>query len=649
MVKMQYYLVATSVHANQHHSAFTYHSQNIVSIGQVVLVSVGKKEVVGIVIGTATKPIFTTKPIIKNLQAAPLPRPLLELAEWLSVYYQAHPANVWQTLLPRGLQKKRQAKERTVDHPKRKRTTIVLNNDQIAAVHTITTMNTGTALLEGITGSGKTQVYIESAKHTLGQGKSVIILVPEIALTSQLVAEFSNSFPDIILTHSTMGEAARQRAWETCLMASKPLLVVGPRSALFSPLKDLGLIIIDECHEPSFKQEQAPRYSALRTARMLASYHGARLVLGSATPTVVDRYLAEQSHSPILRLTKSARPHTQPPSIEVIDMTKKPHFTRHRFFSNTLLQTINASLSTGEQSLIFHNRRGSAPTTLCENCGWSAACARCFVPLTLHDDSFELRCHVCNHLERVPTACPTCHQANIIHKGIGTKLIETELRKLFPKATINRFDGDSTSEQTVEKLYQQLYDGSIDIIIGTQVIAKGLDLPKLRTVGIIQADSGLSLPDFQASERVFQLVSQVRGRIGRSEHASKFIIQSYQPTHPSIAYGIKQDYETFYHQTLAERQRALFPPFTHLLKLTCVYKTEAGAVKACQALARELRLKKHPAVTILGPAPSFYERIRDTYRWQLTLKSPKREHLIQLLAHVPATKWQTELDPMSLL
>jgi primosomal protein N' (replication factor Y) len=646
---MQYYLVATAVHANHQQSAFTYHSEEKMGNGQIVLVSVGKKEVVGVVVAPVAAPTFTTKPIIKLLEATPLPPALLALANWLSAYYQAHPANVWQTILPRGLQKKRQMQHKSHSHPKRDRVTIVLNNDQARAIKAIDTMKPGTALLEGVTGSGKTQVYIELAKKTINRGKSVIILVPEIALTSQLAAEFSHSFENIILTHSTMAEADRHRAWQDCLTSEKPRLVIGPRSALFSPLRHVGLIVIDECHEPSFKQEQAPRYSALRTASMLASYHKARLVLGSATPTVVDRYLAEETRSLIVRLTKSAREGAQPPTIEIVDMTKKPHFTRHRFLSNTLLDTITATLAKGEQSLLFHNRRGSAPTTLCEQCGWSAACSRCFVPLTLHSDTFELRCHICNHIERVPTVCPACDQANVIHKGLGTKLIESEVTKLFPKAVIKRFDGDSSTEETVEKLYQRLYDGTIDIIIGTQVIAKGLDLPKLRTVGIVQADSGLSLPDFQSSERVFQLVSQVRGRIGRNEHLSNFIIQSYNPTHPSIAFGINQDYENFYNQTIEERQRAIFPPFTHLLKLTCIYKTEAGAIRACRTAAQELHAKKHPDVTILGPTPAFYERIRDTYRWQLILKSPKREHLVRLLNFVPPAKWHTELDPISLL
>jgi len=242
-----------------------------------------------------------------------------------------------------------------------------------------------------------------------------------------------------------------------------------------------------------------------------------------------------------------------------------------------------------------------------------------------------------------------CHAADIIHKGIGTKLIESELRKLFPEKTIMRFDGDSELGESIEQKYKELYDGDIDLIIGTQVIAKGLDLPKLRTVGVIQADSGLSLPDYGASERTFQLLAQVVGRVGRSNHPTKVIVQSYQPTHPAVVDGLSQNYADFYTNTLTERKRALFPPFVHLLKLTCIYKTEAAAIKNAQKLAAELRTIAPSTVQILGPTPAFYERQRDTYRWQLTLKSSKRADLAALLAHLPTTHWQYELDPISLL
>lgn len=634
-------------HAKQ--STLTYHSVHALKRGQIVSVPVGKKEVPAVVIKTVPKPTFQTKPIETIIESQALPESLLALQQWMSSYYATHPVAVWQTMLPRGLTKKRRARVSSLTSHTRERTKNVLNSEQETAVRTILSQPTGTTLVHGVTGGGKTEVYIELAKKTLGENRSIIILVPEIGLTSQIIAEFLPHFPDLIVTHSTMSEAERHIVWQGALTSEKPLVVIGPRSALFTPVPNLGLIVIDECHEPSFKQEQSPRYSALRAASVLARAAHARLVMGSATPSVSDYFIASETKTPIVHIRRSARKDTVRPTVHLIDMTKKLQFTRHAFFSNELLKRIEETVTTGHQALIFHNRRGSAPATICDNCGWSAACPRCFVPLTLHADHFELRCHICNHAERVPTACPSCNNASIIHKGIGTKRIAEELGRLFPAARIARFDGDTETGQTIDSHYQALYDGDIDIIIGTQVIAKGLDLPKLRLVGIIQADSGLSLPDYQSPERVFQLLAQVSGRVGRNEHPSHVVVQSYQPAHPSVTHGIAQNYDAFFDEAILERKRAMFPPYTYLLKLVCVYKTEASAIRASRELAITLRKHLPAHATLLGPTPAFYERVRDTYRWQIIVKSTTRDDLVGLLEHVPSARWQYELDPASLL
>lgn len=646
---MHYYEVAPNQIVRPGSSVFTYSSEQSLNVGQIVVIEVGKKQMVGIVIRTVTKPSYPTKPILSIIEKTPIPSQLLDLATWLSRYYVTPFATVLQTLIPRGIQKTRRPRPNVIIHSPRIRTNIVFNAQQKKAINTVETSTPGTFLLQGVTGSGKTEVYIEIAKQAINRGQSVIVLVPEIALTSQILAEFSHHFENILIVHSTMSEAERHLTWKEALDSTTPRVVIGARSALFTPLKNIGAIIVDEAHEPSYKQEQAPRYSALRAATILGRSYQANVILGSATPNVSDRYLAEQSHRPILTLTKSAREHTLPPSISLVDMTKRANFNGHRFLSTQLLTQLETTLEHGKQALVFHNRRGSASTTLCENCGWTAQCPHCYIPLTLHSDHHHLRCHICNHQQNVPTSCPDCGQVDIIHKGFGTKLIETELRKLFPKAVIARFDADNDAKETVNARYADLYSGAIDIAIGTQVVAKGLDLPELRTVGVIQADSGLALPDFSANERTFQLLAQVVGRVGRNEHSTQVIVQSFQPTHPSVAYGLAQDYESFYAYALAERKKGLFPPFTHLLKLTCTYKSEAAAIRAAQSVARNLRTNIHRDVTILGPTPAFYERQRDAYRWQLTLKSPKREYLIQALAFVPPTHWQSELDPTSLL
>ncbi len=645
---MRYYEVAPLQIIRQNSHAFTYGHKTPLETGTIVLIEVGRKQIVGVILDEVEKPSYATKDILSVIEPIPLPKPLLELALWMGAYYATHLATVLQTMLPRGLQKTRRSRAQEEKASLRNRTTIVLNQEQSRALTSIDKASGGTILLHGVTGSGKTYVYIEAARKILATGKSVIVLVPEIALTTQVVDEFSAHFEDVLLTHSKQTEAERHLIWQSALNSETARVVIGPRSALFMPLKHIGMIIIDEAHEPSLKQEQSPRYSALRAASVLSTAHQAKVILGSATPSVADYYLAKLSERPIIEMLSKARK-SKEPIVDIVDMTKRESFSRHRFLSDKLLDEIEKTLASGHQALVFHNRRGSASVTLCENCGWQASCTRCFVPLTLHTDTHELRCHICGNKEKVPTNCPVCNNAQIIHKGIGTKLVESELARLFPKASIGRFDGDSATDQTLDALYKELYDGSINLIIGTQVVAKGLDLPQLRTVGVIQADTGLSLPDFTSPERTFQLLAQVVGRVGRNDHATSVIIQSYQPSHPAVVDGLSQNFSAFYEKTIQERRRANFPPFTFLLKLTCIYKTEAAAVKNAQQLARLLRQKVPSDIEILGPTPSFYERQHDTYRWQLVLKSKKRSHLIDALRYVPSTHWQFELDPINLL
>ena len=646
---MNYYEVSPTKIVRNDTSVLTYSSDTPLTVGLIVTIPVGAKTLVGVVMRQVNQPSYPVKPISSIVTSTPLPSTLLSTAQWMSQYYSTHIAFVWQTLLPAGITKKRRNSPDIAILPTRDRTKKVFTKDQATAIATVDAMQPGTALLHGVTGSGKTLVYIELARRTLEAGLSVIILVPEIALTSQLVAEFSQHFPGILVTHSKQTEAERHKTWLQTLASTTPLVVIGPRSALFMPLKSIGLIVIDECHEPSYKQEQSPRYSALRTASILARHAKAKVILGSATPSITDFYLAENSGRPIISMPALAREGAIPPNIQCIDMTKRDQFTKHQFLSDALLGALDHTLSTGKQALIFHNRRGTASTTLCVSCGWHASCPRCFVPFTLHADHHRLRCHICGTEARVPTSCPQCHATDIIHKGLGTKKIEDALRRLFPNKKVMRFDADSAAGDTIDLHYDDLYSGEIDIIIGTQIIAKGLDLPHLRTVGVVQADTGLSLPDYGASERTFQLLAQAIGRVGRSHHETNVIVQTYQPDNPAIVDGISQNYHDFYTRTLTHRQHAYFPPFCHLLKVTCVYKTERACIQNAKKVARELRTHAAANVQILGPTPAFYERVRDTYRWQLVIKSSSRQNLLELLSYVPAAHWQIELDPTSLL
>ena len=379
---MHYYEVAPTQIIRAGSGVFTYAAKEPLSVGQLVTVEVGRKVLVGLVVKEVPQPSYDTKTVTSLIEEPPLPEALVQLALWISGYYATHLASVLQTILPRGIQKKRRPLSQPSREKLRDRTKNVLNDTQKNAVHVVSEMSPGSALLHGITGSGKTEVYIELAKQALAAGKSAIILVPEIALTSQVVDEFSQHFEDIILVHSRQTEAQRHKAWQEALTSTKPRLIIGPRSALFTPLASIGLIVIDEAHEPSFKQEQSPRYSALRAASILAKHHGAKVVLGSATPSIADYYIFEQSERPVITMNSRARHDTTPPTITLVDMTKRTHFKRHRFLSDELLSQLEQTFGSGNQALIFHNRRGSASTTLCENCGWSAICPRCFVPFT---------------------------------------------------------------------------------------------------------------------------------------------------------------------------------------------------------------------------------------------------------------------------
>ena len=646
---MNYYEVAPTAIIRIDNQTFTYESDETLSIGQIVEIPIGKKNYIGLVMAKTTRPDYPVRPITRTIEAKPLPAQLVETAQWMSQYYQTHLALVLQTILPSGITKKRRVSSVNVAKGLRNRTNFLFTDDQSRAIDEISNSPAKTILLHGITGSGKTLVYIESAKKALRNNQSVIILVPEIALTSQLIAEFSNYFDNILLTHSRQTEAERHIVWRQALNTTTPFVAIGPRSALFLPFDNIGLIVLDECHEPSYKQEQSPRYSALRVASFLAKKHRAKTILGSATPNIADYYLASRDEHQIVSMPHPARQDTISPSVELIDMTKRDNFSKHYFLSNQLLSALEKTFIDHSQALIFHNRRGTSSVTLCKNCGWQAGCPRCYIPLTLHADKHILRCHICGLSAPVPTSCPACQHADIIHKGIGTKRIEEELKKLFPNQKIARFDGDIEAIQGVDQRYEELYRGDIDIIIGTQVIAKGLDLPYLRTVGVIQADAGLSLPDYTSPERTFQLLSQVVGRVGRSHHPTKVIVQSFQPNHPSIVDGISQNYQNFYKRAIEQRRRTNFPPFCYLLKLTCSYKTERSAVKNSQALASTIKENCPASVEIIGPTPAFYERLRDNYRWQIIIKSSRRQDLLDILRFQPKTHWQSELDPTSLL
>ena len=645
---MKYYLIAPAKTFHSSDNLLTYSSETPLKIGQIVEVPLGRQSTIGIVVKNTTQPDFDTKSITKIIYEQPLPKKLVDALFWLSSYYRCPLSTVIQAALPRGITKNRRGKLpeapniTPIDNP--------LNSAQRAAIRAIEENPANTILLHGITGSGKTNIYIELCARTLAKNQSVILLVPEIALTSQLVRNFQQHFKNITLLHSNLTESLRHQLWEKILTDNQPQVIIGPRSALFAPVQDLGLIIIDEAHEPAYHQEQNPKYSASLLAGKLA-----KTVLGTATPLISDYYLCK-SHNAIVEVNQLAIESDKHTSISVIDLKDHSDFTKSRILSNQLIESIKASLANHTQSMLFHNRRGTAPMTICDKCGWQALCPNCFLPLVLHADAFQMRCHTCARNFPVPTACPECKNASIHHKGFGTKLIEDELHRLFPSAKIARFDMDTDDDLKLTKIYDEVYRGDYDIIVGTQMIAKGFDFPRLTTLGIVQADAGLSLPDFSSEERTFQLITQVIGRAKRGHQNSNIFIQSFQPDHPIISLASQSDYASFYNYLVQKRQQSKLPPYSFLLKLSVTYKTETATVKNIRTLykkviqtTKQLQIPEN-RIVVSPPMPAFHERTSTGYTWQLVIKAKSRQNLLDIFDHLPKNNYlHYDFDPISLL
>lgn len=615
--------------------------------GQLVSVPLRNETCAGVVIGSSKKPAFRAKIISHLSELPPLPPHLISLADWMMNYYACGSGPVIRQLIRENYLKNTKNPETLTPQKCPQGTLPPLTREQKSALSKIA--GSGTYVLHGETGSGKTRLYVELTEKSLTNGKSAIILTPEIGLTAQLSREFKTSFGDrVIITHSQLTPTERRRIWQQLLTAVQPLVVIGPRSTLFSPLKDIGLIVIDESHDGSYKQNDAPHYSAITTAAKLAELNRCPLILGSATPSINDYFMAQSRGRPILRLNKLAIKTTQDRvKLAVIDIKERSQFKRSQLLSDELIKYCEEALARKEQVLLFLNRRGTARVTICTSCGWSAVCPHCNLPLTYHGDTHLLRCHSCNYHQLPVSQCPNCGSNEINFKGSGTKAIEAEAKKLFPKAVVRRFDNDNPKRDRLEQAYDQLKGGKIDIIIGTQAIAKGLDLPNLTVVGIVTADTGLYLPDFSADERTYQLIRQVIGRVGRGHRPGTALIQTYNPDNPIIKAAIYGDYESFYKHELAARQKFNFPPARHLLKLT-VGRTNASSAEAtCKKI--KLRLEQSKLrVVIDGPSPCFHETRNGKHYWQLVLRANQRSELLTVLSSMPA-EIASELDPISLL
>lgn len=645
---MNYYEVLVGSQAFHGREALTYSAAARLAVGGVVKVPLRQRAALGIVSREVQKPGFTVKPLQASFSLPALPKESLQLLAWLAGYYPAPLGAVVQQFLPKSLSEKLISNLPTSSGKKPRPTTLLpLTIEQKKVLAQIN--HSGSWLLHGETGSGKTRVYLELAQATLAAGRSAVILTPEISLTSQLVSFFKQYLDaKVVVLHSQLTDAERRRNWLEILNTVEPLVIIGARSALFAPLKNIGLIALDEVHETAYKQEQAPHYQTQRVASKLAQLHQAMLVMGSATPGVNDYYIAEAKHIPILRMTQLANQSDKTkPLVKIIDLKDRSQFSRTAHLSNQLLDAINQALKRGEQSLLFLNRRGTARVVVCQHCGWQALCPTCDLPLTYHGDTHRLRCHVCGHHEAAPSNCPVCQSADILFKSIGTKAIVEEVQQVFPEARIQRFDTDNTKAEHLNQHYEAVKAGDVDILVGTQTLAKGLDLPRLSVIGVIVADTGLYLPDYTANERTYQLLYQVLGRVSRGHVAGYAVIQTYEPANPLLAAAVARDWLGFYRRELEERQRFLFPPFCFLLKLTCRRARTANAQAAAEKFATELR-QQQLKIQVVGPSPAFHEKLGGQFQWQLVIKAKQRAELLKVIELLPSG-WSYDIDPIDLL
>ena len=504
-------------------------------------------------------------------------------------------------------------------------------------------------LLQGITGSGKTEVYLQIIQGALDMGKTAIVLVPEISLTPQMTERFIARFGEkVAILHSGLSSGEKYDEWRK-VERGDAQVVVGARSAIFAPLKHLGVIIIDEEHEASYKQDSNPRYHARDVALLRAQYNQAALVLGSATPSLESRARAGKGVYQHLRLTQRANPLASIPEVQLIDFRDYIGQNETSNFTPPLIEAIQDRLDKKEQVVLMLNRRGYSSFVMCRECGTVDTCPNCDISLTLHMDTKTMNCHYCGFSKEIPHVCPNCQSRSIRYYGTGTQKAYDELAELFPQARILRMDVDTTRKKgSHQALLEQFGKGEADILLGTQMIAKGLDFPNVTLVGVLNADTALNLPDFRSSERTFQLLTQVAGRAGRAEKAGQVLIQSYNPNHYAIRFAKDQDYEGFYAYEMAIRRQLGYPPYYFTIGITLSHKKEEEVVKRAYEVMEILRSGLSDDCIILGPTPKPIARTHNLYHYQILIKYRLEDELTSTLNQVLSLTQERENSELRL-
>lgn len=505
-----------------------------------------------------------------------------------------------------------------------------LTSEQEEAISTIedslASSRSSSFLLHGVTGSGKTEVYIQIVQRVIAMGRQAIVLVPEISLTPQTMERFKKRFGDqVAILHSRLSLVEKSKEWKK-IRNGEVNIVVGARSAIFAPLERLGVIIIDEAHETTYKSESRPRYQTVDVARKRCELDGAIMILGSATPNIEDYYMAKMNE--IQYIPMRERVDNRPmPQVEIVDMRKEIEEGNRTIFSKMLFSSIKRVLYNREQAILLLNRRGYASFVSCRSCGYVVKCLNCDISLTYHHDTNNLKCHYCGNQYPYPTKCPVCNSKYIKYFGTGTQKVEEEVKRFFPNARVIRMDMDTTSRKGAhEKILKEFGEGKFDILLGTQMIAKGLDFPNVTFVGVIIADTILNLPEYRSSEKTFQLITQVAGRTGRGLKEGKVVVQTYQPEHQGILFAAKHDYHNFYQWEIDIRRKFQYPPFSHIIRILLTGKNERSLITLAESVKLWLNEKIDKNIILkegtieFGAYPAPLEKINNKYRWQILIK-----------------------------
>lgn len=615
-------------------------------IGQMVKIPFGKKFIRGVVKSMNPKVDSSVKlKPIHSLIDQIIPEKYLEIALWVSKYYLCSLGEAISLFLPPEMKKPRKVESQILVKPDVSKRQLTKEQEDIF----LSLKNSHKpALIHGVTGSGKTEIYIELAKETIAKGQQVIVLVPEIILTPQTVERFEQIFGDmVVLMHSHLSKSEKYSCYQDFRSGAKPI-IIGPRSALLVPSEKIGLIIIDEEQEDSYKQEQSPRYHAVTLAEIIAEKFGALLLLGSATPRIETYFNAKIGKYNLFEI-KNRYLKESLPKAKIIDLKYEIKSGNFSPISEALSERIRENLEEKNQVLLFINRRGSSTFVSCRDCGHIMLCKNCSIPLVFHvgEKSDQLVCHHCDWKTPAPSICPNCQSLRIKYFGSGIEKIEKEIRKIFPLARVAKIDSSTIkSKNDYEKFYQDFKNHRIDIVIGTQMIAKGLDIPGVNLVGIVSADTGLHLPHYKAGERSFQLLTQVAGRSGRREAIGETIIQSYWPESLPISYSASHDFEGFYNGEIVEREKYHYPPFVKLIRVLAENTNPEKALKNLNQLAETLRNMK---IEFIGPGACFHQRLRGRYRFHLIIKTLALpdEKIEQIFKKFPDLVWDTE--PVNLL